>query len=416
MASPPDPNPPHLPIGDTTDPALAYRWLGVARRGTLLAQVLIMIAAEAGTQLHIHSPVLLAVVGAWATWDLLQRVWLRRHPAPGRAIIASAGLDLAALTAILALSGGPHHPLLFGYLAWLALLAMVLPARQAWVATGVAILLEALVVWHPATHAGAAADGSSTGHLLSHMATFDVSAASITWIVTRLSQALRSRSAAELEAQRRLAVAERLAALGTLAAGVAHELGTPLGTIQLLAEQVRARRPEPDTAAPLGTLLEQVARCREILDRLRGRDSVSAADCALDLARWVTEWRRAEPEVQVDLIGTLEGERVAGSAESWRGAVWVALDNARRAGARRVTVKSARAGSAIELRIEDDGRGLSAEAARHAGEPFWTGWGGTGLGLFVTRSFAQSVGGDVLIEPAEGAGARTRILLPRVNP
>ncbi len=401
---------------DVVDPALALRWLGLARRVTLAAQALIMIAAEAGTELHLHSPALLFVVTAWAVWDLGQAAWLRRRLAPGRVVLATAGVDLGALTAILALSGGPHHPLLFGYLAWIALLAMVLPATQAWLATGLAIILEGAVVWEPSSGDGFAGVVMTPTHLLSDVVTFDVSAVTITWVVTRLSAALRQRSLAELEAQRRLASAERLAALGTLAAGVAHELGTPLGTIQLLAERARQRAPDEDGAQQLGTLLEQVARCRSILDRLRGRDAPSGPDASLDLPLWITEWRRGQEGIEVRSPDPFEPVLVQGAPESWRAALWVAMDNALRAGARRITVSAHLSPEQVEVHVEDDGHGLSAEDAAHVGEPFWTGWGGTGLGLFVARSFAQSVGGDVIVEPNEAGGARTRLLIRRVMP
>jgi two-component system sensor histidine kinase RegB len=401
-------------LADLVDPTLALRWLGRARRGTLAAQALLMLAAEAGTQLHLHTPALLIVLGGWAVVDITLVVITRRRPPSPRLVIASAALDLAALTGILAYSGGPHNPLLFAYLAWLALLAMVLPATQAWAAAGAAMVLEAFVVYHPAA-SGFAPEVMTPSHLVSHVATFDVSAAAITWVVTRLSAALRERDAAEREIQRRREVTDRLAALGTLAAGVAHELGTPLGAIQLLAEEARRHLDDGSAEAPLSTLVEQVARCRSILDRLRGRDGPSAPEATLDVARWIEEWRRAAPNVSVVSTGP-DGARVAGSEESWRAALWVALDNARRAGGRHVRVDIEEDEAMITLSVEDDGRGVDEETARHAGEPFWTGWGGTGLGLFVARSFAQSVGGDVTLEPAPGAGARTRIVLPRCTP
>jgi two-component system sensor histidine kinase RegB len=401
---------------DLVDPALSARWLAHARRASLAAQVALMVFAEA-TELHLHSPPLLALVSGWALVDLCGALWARRRSMTRALVVLGAATDLVMLTAILLLSGGQHSPLLFGYLAYVALLAMVLSAPQAWAFSAFAMVLQALVVLHPVEMPGLPSEPESMAHLFGHIITFDLSAAAITWVVTRLSAALREQSERERELQRRREVTDRLAALGTLAAGVAHELGTPLGAIQLLAEQARRR----DGADPaLGKLLEQVARCRSMLDRLRGRDVPSGSSSQLELQRWAEEWRRAAPEVELVFPGpALEpspAPRVVGPEESWRTALWVALDNARRASARRVVVTQEDRGDAIGVAIEDDGSGLDEQSARRAGEPFWTGWGGTGLGLFVSRSFAQSVGGDVLVEPLGARGARTLLLIPKVSP
>jgi two-component system sensor histidine kinase RegB len=395
--------------GTVADPALALRWLVRARRSVLALQVLLMILAEAGTSLHLHTPALLAFVIGWAAFDVAQALWLGRRPATRRAILVHACVDLAALTGILGLSGGPQNPLISAYLVYLALLAMVLPAVQAWAFAGIAMLLQALAVFRPVDVPGLAPEPFLPGHLLGHAVTFDVMAVAITWVVTRLSAALRDREAAELAAQRQRAMTDRLASLGTLAAGVAHELATPLGAIQLLAEE-SAGHPEVASES-LRELVQQVARCSSIIDRLRGRDAPSASECVPHVDQWVTEWRRAVSDVQVEIGDHAGLSSVLGAEESWRAAVWVALDNARRAGASRVALEIATVDGATELRIDDDGRGLAPEAAERAGEPFCTGWGGTGLGLFVARTFAQSVGGDVVLEPSTH-GARTRIRMP----
>ena len=399
-----------LPHPDT-DPVLALGWLSRVRRTILATQLVLTLLAETADY-HIHSFPLLVVLLAWLLFDLGQAVAVRTLPVPERAIAYSAALDLLALTAVLALAGGSHSPMLFIYLAYLALLGMLLPQRQVWAAMVAAALLQALVVLVPIDAFSLPPHEESFFHVLGHLLSFDLSAAAITWVVTRLSAELRRRQEQERKAVEQQEVTARLAALGTLTAGGAHELGTPLGAIQLLADEARATG---GAGAPLDELLTQVSRCRAILDRLRGSGGAVHSRSLLALDCWIAEWRRTAPTMALSVQGDPGGLHIQGSEQSWRAAIWVALDNARQAGAGRINVAARCLDDCVEVCIEDDGCGLSAENAARAGEPFWTGWGGTGLGLFVSRQAARFVGGDIMLESCSN-GARTRITIPTASP
>ena len=400
-----------LELSPSSDPTLALRWLVRARRGCLAIQLLLMLAAEAGTDLHLHSAALVGLLSAWVVVDLAEDVWKRRADLPGWLVPAHGVVDLAALTGVLALSGGPRNPLAAGYVVYLAVLAMVLPTRGAWAMAGLAMVLQGLVVLRPGHLPGMVAEVLPTGHLVGHIAAFDLSALAVTWLVNRLSLALRAKEAAEREAQRRRETTDRLAALGTLAAGISHELGTPLATIQLLVEEARREAPDPER---ISSLLTAVDRCRSILDRLRRTDGSGPEQCVADVQGWAAEWQLTAGNITIELPNPPLKAIISGSESNWRAAVWVILDNSRRAGAQRVQIEAIHERDRIELRICDTGHGLDAEKASHAGEPFRTGWGGTGLGLFVSRTFARSVGGDVSLESVAGGGAIATLHMPKV--
>ena len=211
---------------------------------------------------------------------------------------------------------------------------------------------------------------------------------------------------------------ERLVALGMLAARIAHELGTPLSSIDLLAGEAIA---EPDEAKELLTTLRgQVQRCREILDRIRGTTSHTVSEevegFATELRKWVADWQGAgldRSELTPELSAGLERRGVRGDAGSWRGILWSLLDNAYRAGGP-ITVTARLDGAWIILEIDDSGAGPSAEVVALSGTPFFTSWSdsrnsGRGLGLFVARSFAARWGGDVVLTNRKPSGGRVTV-------
>ena len=142
-------------------------------------------------------------------------------------------------------------------------------------------------------------------HLLGMWLTFAVSALMIAWFVLRMTRLIRLRDA-ELAATREQALRdERIIAIGTLAAGAAHELGTPLGTMALLAGEL-ARDPQlPDAAREdIALLRQQIVACKEIITGLSRRagaerlenPGIQPVDRWLDAVR--QRWHAVRPQAQ----------------------------------------------------------------------------------------------------------------------
>ncbi|MEZ4320225.1 MAG: HAMP domain-containing sensor histidine kinase [Myxococcota bacterium] len=357
---------------------------------------------------HEHRPVgLLVACGALALVDLTRWAGVRSPP------LVHAGVDLAAL-AILSLLWGPHHPLQALALVEMTICATVLSARPAWAITALAIGLQGLDA------ALQARGGEDALHLVSHVAIGAVAAISLTWFAQAVGRALEARDqarhAAEVDRER----AARLAVVGTLAAGIAHELSTPLGSITLLAEEADAELPDGPGRTALASLQAQVRRCRGILDRLLQRGDGDLVDCAAfgqHLHTWVDEWRAANPGVPTELAvdAPVADAVVPGDEASWRGAIWTLLDNARRAGAP-IRVHAEASGRGVRVDVLDGGAGPTPEAAARAGEPFYSAWSerGTGLGLYALRTFLERVGGAFQLD-SSGGGGRARLTIPPVR-
>ena len=239
----------------------------------------------------------------------------------------------------------------------------------------------------------------------------------------------------------RSAQAEKLAAVGQLAAGVMHEINNPLGTIAACAETMTlalAELPAGATApAGFGEYLRivdhEVHRCRRIAEsllELSRAKTVRRARLALDdvvertlsLLKHHTRFKRCP--VRLDLGGDLA---VVADPDQLTQVLMILLLNAADAvaaapprgedePARGVTVRTApgREGLAV-LEVADDGVGIAPEARGRVFEPFYTTKApgeGTGLGLSIAYGIVRDLGGDVAVDSEPGAGARFRVTLP----
>lgn len=381
-------------------------WLVRVRRLFLVAQGVLLTVAFATGERPIAGLVLL---GIFATVELV-RSWAGWSPSAA----VHLTVDVLGLSALIGAWGEPHQPLQVFYLVDVALLATFVPVARAWNATGLAIVGQTLALVVPAL-LGTMATPEPPLHLAAHAATFALGAVAITLFLGGVADANRSQAAALREAEEGRERAARLAAIGTLAAGVAHELATPLGSVELLAEEI-ATDPEA-----LPELRRQLVRCRAILDRMLARGTASDGRTDridLRVGEWVDEWRRASPTVPITLSAAGCDRPVLGAPDGWRAALWTVLDNARTAGPPiRVSVVTVDGG--IEVAVDDDGPGIDPDLAARAGEPFLTRWpGGTGagLGLYVARTFARGAGGDLRLERRPERGTRAILSLVGEEP
>lgn len=249
--------------------------------------------------------------------------------------------------------------------------------------------------------------------------------------ITRQGAAL-SRRVAQLAAlrdelgatQRKLVGAERLTALGEATVAVAHGLRNPLAGIRALAQEAGEGL---DAGDPIGGSLEDITRQ---VDRLEERlRAVVASARPADVGRRAPEAlaplvaraaasigrRVAETGARVELDVPPEVPPILADRPRLEQAVQEILVNSLDAGARRVRV-SARADTTtgwIELRVEDDGRGITPEAAARAFELFFTTKpDGSGVGLTAARRIAREHGGVVSIAPRSEGGAVVAVRLP----
>jgi signal transduction histidine kinase len=220
------------------------------------------------------------------------------------------------------------------------------------------------------------------------------------------------------EHQRKLVQHEKLAGIGRLAAGVAHEINNPLAVILGYSRLLR-KKAEGGARDDLQAIEDETLRAKQIVDGL------------LDLSRPLEVQHdpvdlRALCDETVERLGGMPplagvavevvGQgMVTGNAQKLRQVVVNLLRNAAEAAGRggRVEIRVEASASGAELSVTDSGPGLSDEVRARLFEPFFTRKdGGTGLGLAVSKGIVEAHGGVLEAECPPGGGARFTVRLP----
>lgn len=225
---------------------------------------------------------------------------------------------------------------------------------------------------------------------------------------------------------RDLVAAERFATLGRVSAGLAHEIGKPLGVLERLASRLPERLAEPDRAARDAAAIHSLAcEMRATVQGLLGsaqRESqgpAEGADLPVEtlLDRAVAEVSRIHGMERVVRRFDPELPDLPARAEPLVRVVVNLLDNALRASAPGQAVELRASADSRELSIEviDRGRGMSAELLRRVQQPFFSTralGSGSGLGLFVSRRILETLGGSLVLRSAPWAGTSARVSIP----
>lgn len=395
------------------------RWIALGLLATLT------LVAPVTLAIRLPQLPLLGLLGTTALFNVLAAWRLRRADAATHwELFSHLLIDIAALTAMLFFSGGATNPLVSLLLPPVALAALTLPARGV-VATGIGAVAgySTLMAFYVPLAVGDAARAAQL-HLLGMWLTFAVSAVLIAWIVMRMTALIRQRDA-ELAAVREQALRdERIMAIATLAAGAAHELGTPLATMALVAGELAHETQLPDALREdIALLRQQVAVCKEIVTGLSRRAGAERLEnsAAEPVDRWLDglrrRWHAARPHAASRLaIAGMQPVPTIVSDPRIEQALFNLLNNAANASAAPVELAVAWPEGSIVIEIRDHGPGFPAAVLAQAGvATFPPHAQGSGIGLLLTRTAIEQLGGRLLLlNPPEG-GALARLELPRSN-
>ncbi|HJV22845.1 MAG TPA: ATP-binding protein [Holophagaceae bacterium] len=232
------------------------------------------------------------------------------------------------------------------------------------------------------------------------------------------------------ETQRQLAQADKLASIGRLAAGIAHEINNPLTGVLTYASLLQKRlAPQGQDAEDMEVIVHETIRCRgiirELLDFARPTPPSRKPTDLNEVARKamavvVTQLRLNHVSIALDLAQDLP--LASADANQLQQVVVNLLLNAADAsgpeGGEIRLVSRAAPPDFVELTVEDHGEGIPLEHQPHLFEPFFSTKGnkGTGLGLAVSWGIVESHGGTLSVQSEPGHGARFTLRIPLAPP
>jgi signal transduction histidine kinase len=211
------------------------------------------------------------------------------------------------------------------------------------------------------------------------------------------------------ELRQRVAEGERLAALGRVAAGVAHEIRNPMAAMRLKAENALAENTDPVRARDaLRVVVDQVARMEQLVQNLLRsvqrsavcREAVADVKCLLEEHAELFAEQAGRRPILVEAPEALDPPAHLDPSQIGRALdnlILNAIQNSPEGAPIKVSAKATAAG--LQIAVADHGNGVAAEIRDHLFEPFATGRAdGTGLGLAIVREIAEAHGGCATVE------------------
>jgi two-component system sensor histidine kinase RegB len=254
---------------------------------------------------------------------------------------------------------------------------------------------------------------------------FVFSAVLVAYFVVEMANTLRERERRLAEAREQALRNERVIALGTLAAGAAHEMGTPLGTMAILVHELEQEYDGVDSATfreKMAILRNQIVRCKNALSVMSASAGEARAEGGhlMPLTRYLNEvvedWRQQKPQVALEQKINTTGSSPSLIAElTLTQALVNVLNNAAEVSPQGITMEVTWTYNVATIVVVDQGPGIAPDLSEHLGKtPITTKTNGLGVGLFLAFSTIERLGGSIRMTRVEPAGTRTTITLPLI--
>lgn len=396
------------------------RWIAVA------GQVVTILAVNFGLRFKLPLFEMMLVLAALVTLNLFSLLRLKRaEPLGPYDLFAALALDALALTVQLYFSGGATNPFTTLYLLHVILGAVLLEAWATWAIVAlISFCFVGLIAFNrPIIASGLSDQAFFELFVMGMLIGVVLDALLLVTFVGRINTNLRQHDARLAELRQQAAEETHIVRMGLLASGAAHELGTPLATLDVILGDWR-RLPlfaaNPELAQELEDMRGEVSRCKAIVSGVlqsageARSGEVRASTLRAFMDEVVAEWRASRAEHNLIYDTDLLDATPIVAESTLKQVIHNVLDNALEASAATTRLMAVIRNGWIRIEVEDDGAGFTNATLEALGTPYNSTKErvGGGLGLFLVVNVLRKLGGRVSAANRPEGGARVVLDLP----
>ncbi|WP_338466404.1 ATP-binding protein [Novosphingobium sp. ZN18A2] len=399
---------------------IALRWLAV------IGQFVTIMIVHHGMDVQLPLYRMLAIVLGLVTLNLISMFSLRNGLEVGNSeLFFELTIDVAALTGLLYLSGGATNPFIWLFLLQVALGAILLKPWSTW---AIVLFTSACFVFLLVTHEPLVLPPEFTIglfdlYIFGALTSFVIIAVLLVLFITRINANVRAGDARLAAMRQQAAEEDHIVRMGLLATGAAHELGTPLASLSVIAndwshrEDLLALRDLPEEVEDVRVAVE---RCKTIVGGIlmsagEARGEKTAVTTLVQfLQDIVGEWQdRVDPEM-LRFSNRIDGDVRIVSDAALKQVIWNIFDNAYEASGAPATMTAQRMAGDLVLTVRDSGPGFAADILEDFGKPYRSTKQrrGGGLGLFLVVNVMRKLGGQATARNEPFGGATVELTLP----
>lgn len=391
----------------------------------IVGQLATILIVHYGMEITLPLTKMLGVIGFLVALNIISwhRYKTQKHIS-GTELYIELLLDTAALTAQLYLSGGASNPFVSLFLLQVIIGAVLLRPMFAWGLLAATSACYLMLTFHSQDlqhmyhyHLGEFFNLHIHGMLISYV----LAASLLVLFLTKINANLKERDTRLATLKQQSVEEEHIMRMSLLAAGAAHELGTPLTTISIILKDLQSL-PMPDSKTALNedieTMQRELERCKTIVSgillssgQVRGEDAeITKLQSFMDAA--IAEWKTSRQPAMLEYrYGA--GDIAIISDTVIRQMLFNLFDNALDASPEWVEIDVSCTQEAILIRVMDHGKGFSPEALESFGKPYTSSKSGhgRGLGLFLVVNTLRKLGGQVIAENT-ATGAMVTLTIP----